>query len=94
MSHYEYCLSKNIDKDTFNKITRGYYLDNKLVFYKDNFIYDNNLIKDAINHLNEIVDELDIDECYIYFGQLPDKGFALDYFYGKYVKGKGILLKR
>ena len=54
MSHFEYCQTKGITKEEFNKITRGYYLDGKVVFYKDNFIYDDELINEGLSYLNEI----------------------------------------
>ena len=88
MSHFEYCKEKGISKEVFNTITRGYYLNGNLVFYKDNFIYDENLIIEALKLINEFAKELGIGEFDIYFGQLPDQGFALDYYYGKYVNGE------
>lgn len=87
MSHYEYCQSKGLSKDEFNKITRGFYLNGNLIFYKDNFIYDDDLIKESLTHVNEIASILKLDEFNIYFGQLPENNFAPDYYYGKYVNG-------
>ena len=47
LSHWEFCQKQfpNITKEEFSKLIRGYYLDGDLVFYKDNFTYDNELIK-------------------------------------------------
>ena len=87
MSHYEYCKSKGIDKEEFNKITRGFYLNGNLIFYKDNFIYDDMLIKEALEHVNEIAKILNLDEFDIYFGQIPENNFAPDYYFGKYLSG-------
>ena len=87
MSHYEYCQTKGLSKEEFNKITRGYYLDGKVVFYKDNFIYDDGVITTALDVLDEISKLLKVDEFNIYFGQPPEKNFALDYHYGKYING-------
>lgn len=87
MSHFEYCQTKGMDKDTFNKITRGYYLNGKVIFYKDNFIYDDKLIAEALNYLEEISLKILINEFDIYFGQLPEENFALDFHYGKYSNG-------
>lgn len=87
MSHFEYCQTKGVDKENFNKITRGYYLNGNLVFYKDNFIYDDNLINEALKYLKEISLKILTDEFEIYFGLLLDKNFALDFHYGKYSYG-------
>ena len=87
MSHYEYCNSKGIDKDTFNQITRGYYLDGKMVFYKDNFNYDDAVIKESLSHISSIAKTLDLDDFDIYFGQIPEANFRLDLFYGIYSGG-------
>ena len=84
MSHYEYCQSKGLSKDEFNKIIRGFYLNGNLIFYKDNFIYDD-LIKESLTHVNEIASILKLDEFNIYFGQLPENNFAPDFYYGKYI---------
>jgi hypothetical protein len=88
MSHYEYCQTKGIDKETFNTITRGFYLNGNTIFYKDNFIYDEELIKEALEHVNEIAEKVNEEKFEIYFGTLPEKNFAYDYHYGKYEKGK------
>ena len=87
LSHYEYCQTKGLSKEEFNKITRGYYLNGNTIFYKDNFIYDEELIGNALQFLDEISKQIGLDEFDIYFGQLPEKDFALDYLYGKYTNG-------
>jgi len=87
MSHFEFCQSKGIDKEHFNQLTRGYFLNGNLVFYKDNFIYDEFLINEALNFVPEIAKELTLNELNIYFGQLPEENFRLDYYYGKYFNG-------
>ena len=91
MSHFEYCQTKGLDKNTFNKITRGYYLNDKVVFYKDNFIYDDNVINESLNFLEQIASKVYLNEFEIYFGQLPEENFALDFHYGKY--SNGVILK-
>lgn len=88
MSHYEYCETKNISKEEFNEITRGYYLDGKVVFYKDLFIYDENVIKEGIKFLDEISEKINQKEFEIYFGHIIEANFALDLHYGKYIDGK------
>ena len=88
MSHFEYCETKGLDKNSFNKITRGYYLNGNVVFYKDNFIFDENVINEALKYLEEISTKVSSNEFEIYFGQIPKENFALDFHYGKYVNGK------
>lgn len=90
MSHFEYCQIKGLDKNEFNKITRGYYLNGNVIFYKDNFIYDEGVINEALNYLEEISTRVLVDEFEIYFGQLPEENFALDFHYGTYSKGTGL----
>ena len=87
MSYFEYCETTGLSKDDFNKITRGYYLSGNVVFYKDNFIFDDEVIEIGLDVVDEISKKINIDEFEIYFGQLPEQGFALDYHYGKYING-------
>lgn len=58
-----------------------------IVFYKDNFIYDKFVIDEALKYLNEISQKIGKSEYEIYFGQLPEENFALDFHYGKYLDG-------
>ena len=90
MSHFEYCSTKGLSKEEFNQITRGYYLNKNTIFYKDNFIYDEKVIEEALQVVGEIAEKIQENEFDIYFGQLPDQNFALDYHYGKYKDGKVI----
>ncbi len=91
MSHFEYCQSKGLDKKSFNEITRGYYLNGNVVFYKDNFVFDDDVIKEALNYLKEISLKVLSNEFEIYFGQLPEENFTFDFYYGKY--SNGIVIK-
>ena len=93
MFHFEYCELKGMNKEEFNKITRGFYLNKEVVFYKDNFIYDDGVIEEALEHINELAKLLDEDKFEIYFGELPEKGFIYDYHYGRYEKGNIIKTK-
>lgn len=90
MSHYEFCQTKGLSKEEFNRITRGYYLDGKAVFYKGNFIWDEEVIKEALLYLDLIAKEVLQNEFDLYFGQPPEKNWELDYHYGKYEKGRVI----
>ncbi|MBR0460952.1 hypothetical protein IJI91_03155 [Candidatus Saccharibacteria bacterium] len=87
LSHFEYCQSKGLTK-VFNNITRGYYLNGKLIFYKGDFIYDQKVIDEALKFIDTIAKEVKVNNFEIYFGQLPEQDFALDHHYGTYSKGK------
>ena len=67
MSHWEYCQSINISKEIFNQLTRGYYLNGDIVFYKDNFTYDDNVIEEGLKYLYKIKEECNFDKANIYF---------------------------
>lgn len=86
MSHYEFCSKKlNLSKDIFNEITRGYYLDGNLVFYKDNFIFDEKVISESLKYVNQIKQSLNLTEAKIYFGLIvgePGGNWPFDYYYG------------
>lgn len=88
MSHFEYCQTKGLEKEEFNKITRGYYLNGNLIFYKDNFVYDNDVICEGLNFVKQISEILSLDKFEIYFGQLPEQNFALDYHFGSFENGE------
>lgn len=84
ISHFEYCQSKGRSKDTFNTITRGFYLNGDVVFYKDNFIYDKNIINEELKYLKQIADFCKADKMKIYFGLKVDKNILIwprDYYY-------------
>lgn len=79
-----------MSKDTFNTITRGFYLNGDVVFYKDNFIYDKNVINEGLKYLKQIADFCKVDKMKIYFGLKVDKNVLIwprDYYYGEYVNG-------
>ncbi len=92
MSHYEYSQIKGMSKEEFNKMTRGCLIGDNVLFYKDNFIYDDLVIKEALEHIDEIALELDRNEFNIYFGALPQDNFKPDFLYGKYKNGEVIRL--
>jgi hypothetical protein len=92
MSHYEYCQTKGISKEEFNQIIRGYYKNGFVVFYKDNFTYDEDVITCGLQMLDLISSKIGVSEFDIYFGhivenQKPGQEFPLDYHYGKYING-------
>lgn len=90
MSHFEYCSSKGMTREEFNKITRGYYMNGNLMFYKDNFTYDDGVISEGLRFVDEIAKFCNIDSMKIYFGLIVDKSVTVwppDYYYGEYIDG-------
>lgn len=86
MSHWEFCKEKNISKDEFNKLLRGYYKDGSIYFYKGNFTYDDDLIKETMKYLVKIKEDCRLPKMKIYFGQIipkKDEPWQGDYYYGK-----------
>ena len=87
LSHYEYCTRMGIDRETFNSLTYGYFLNNKVCFYKYNFRYDSDSIEEVVNFLDEISAHVAKSVFYIFFGNIRKNEWKLDYFYGKYLFG-------
>ena len=95
MSHWEFCQDRfpEISKEEFAEITRGYYLNGDLVFYKGNFTYDDSVIHEALNYVNEIKSILGISQVKIYFGCVvgkPGETWPLDYYYGDSLQDNSI----
>ena len=68
-SHYEWAKEMGIPDEEFNMLIRGYYLDGNIVFYRDNFIYDDNVIATAKKFSKEIKAECSPNSpCNIYCG--------------------------
>ena len=88
ISHYEYCQNKSINKEVFNNLIRGYYLNGNLVFYKDNFVYDKELILESLKFLTQIAKTIEVQEFNVYYGMKINNGFHFDFYYGKYQNGE------
>lgn len=91
MSHWEFCKERipNINENEFNQLTRGYYLNGDLVFYKDNFIYDDQVIEEALNYIDIIKKECHVERVKIYFGLIVGKSgekWPFDYYYNDMYK--------
>lgn len=85
-SHWEFAQTIGISKEVFDNLCRGYYLDEKLIFYKGNFEYDDELINFAKRYFDEIKRELNLGKVKVYFGQKVGKigeAWPPDYFYGE-----------
>ncbi|MGN1227894.1 MAG: hypothetical protein ACI4TX_04550 [Christensenellales bacterium] len=97
MSHWEFCSNKfNLTKSDFNELTRGYYMDGNIVFYKDNFIYDDKVIQDGLKYINQIKNILNISNVKIYFGVIignVGENWQFDYYYGESLHDNTIIKK-
>ena len=85
-SHWEFCQKRGVSKEQFNKMTRGYYIDGNIVFYKGNFTYDEELIKDGLKYIMKIKEDCKLGKMKIYFGlRIPEKDepWEYNYYYGK-----------
>lgn len=47
MSHFEWYLSLGLPSDKFDEIIRGYYKEGRIIFYKGDFLYDDEVIEVA-----------------------------------------------
>ena len=73
LSHIEWYKSLNYDLDKFDMIVRGYYRDGKIVFYKGDFEYDEEVIQNARKYGNEIRKYVDDKNAEIYVGVIKGK---------------------
>lgn len=73
MSHYQWATSLGLDIEKFNDLTRGFVQENLIVFYKGNFQYDENVIKDAENYAFEIMQFCKLKNAQIYVGMKVGK---------------------
>ena len=47
LSHFEWAQTLNVTEETFKTLTRGYVLNNDIIFYKGKFEFDDQVIADA-----------------------------------------------
>lgn len=68
MSHLEWYLSLGLPKGKFDQIIRGYYKDGKIIFYKGDFLYDDEVIETAKFYGNFIREEVRDNDASIFAG--------------------------
>lgn len=73
LSHIEWYNSLNYDLDKFDAIVRGYYRDGKIVFYKGDFEYDEEVIENAKRYGNEIREYVENKNAEVYVGVIKGK---------------------
>ena len=71
MSHYDWAKSlgeEKFDINDFNKITRGYTLENNIYFYSGNFEVNDKVIADAKNYTPIICEKFGLSSPNVYGG--------------------------
>lgn len=68
LSHSQWAQSLGIDIKEFNSLTRGYVLNNDIVFYKGNFDFDEQVIEDAKYFSDAIKTECSLNFAKVYAG--------------------------
>ena len=73
MDHREWYKSLNLDIDKFDNIIRGFIMNNKIIFYKGFFNYDNETIKVAEYFYPSIKEKYNNPNLEVYCGVVPGK---------------------
>lgn len=68
LSHIEWYKSLNYDIDKFDTIVRGYYKEGRIVLYKGDFEYDDEVIVNAKKYANVIRTYVDDEDAEVYVG--------------------------
>ncbi|MBE6160083.1 MAG: hypothetical protein E7157_03440 [Lactobacillales bacterium] len=73
MSHIEWYKSLGYKEEDFNNIVRGYTKDNKIIFYKGDFLYDDETINTAITFAPIIKEYINNENAEVYAGVIKGK---------------------
>lgn len=68
MGHDEWFLSLGYPIEEFDLITRGYYKDGKIIFYRGDFVFDDKVISDAKMYSKQIMTYVNDFEAEVYVG--------------------------
>lgn len=93
MSHFEWFKSLGgKDENTFNLLTRGYFFEGDLVFYKGNFEYDEAFAESIKTVCEDVCSAIGLECCKIYLGLIKIKNergfFPPDKLLGEYKNNK------
>ena len=72
-SHLEWAKELGITIDDFNEMTRGFYNDGNIVFYKGNFDYDDKVINDAKKYATKVKEYCNIESAKVFVGVVIGK---------------------
>lgn len=87
MSHKEWATKLGVEIETFKQIVRGYYKDNQIIFYKGNFIYDDQTKMIAYNYIDKIKEYCGLESVDVYLGIKvgePGEIWPGDYYLGNF----------
>ena len=73
MDHKEWYVSLGFDASNFDNVIRGFVIDNKIIFYKGFFEYDDTVIKYAETFSPSMKEKLNNPSLEVYCGILPGK---------------------
>lgn len=73
LSHLQWAKNLGIDETKFNSLTRGYILNNDIVFYKGNFDFDEQVIDNAKKFSETIKKECSLSQANVYAGLIIGK---------------------
>ena len=68
MSHIEWYRSLGLDENRFNDIVRGYYKNGRLIFYKGDFMYDDETIECAKKYARIIKEKVNDNNLEVWVG--------------------------
>lgn len=68
MSHFEWYISLNLPVEKFDDVVRGYYKNGRIIFYKGDFLYDNEVIEYAKCYGNYIKEKAKDSDALIFAG--------------------------
>ena len=73
LSHLQWANSIGISETDFNSLTRGYILNNNVVFYKGNFDFDKQVLDDAMKFAKTIKLDCNLNNVKVYAGLIAGK---------------------
>lgn len=68
LSHLQWAKNLGINETKFNSLTRGYILNNNIVFYKGSFDFDEQVIDDAKKYAKQILKNCLLKNAKVYAG--------------------------
>lgn len=86
-SHFELAQELGINKQQFDELCRGFFYKDYIVFYKGYFTYDDKMVDEALQFVNEIKNHVEVEKVKVYCGQKvgsPNEIWPPDKFIGEF----------